>query len=152
MAVPRKQKAYENYAWTIFFAIGLLFLIAGLLYSINPTPRPENFASATGKDWNQFQASYPTVAFYFESATRFWALLSLTGFVLLMAVSFESYRRGVKWAWYAFWMVPLVLLAFSADFLTYDGPTSYLFLGSLFLFSMSLLGLLLPYRKFFPKK
>ncbi len=154
MVVPRKEKAYEKHAWITFFALGILFLIAGLRYSIDPTPTPiqGNFASITGVDWNQFQATYPGVAFYFESLTRFWALLSLIGFVLLVAVSFKSYRKGERWAWYAFWMVPAVFLAFSADFLTYDGLTSYLFIGSLSGFSISLLGLFLPYRKFFPKK
>ncbi len=154
MAVPGKEKVYEKYAWIIFFVFGIPLLIAGLRYSIDPTPIlfQGNFASVTGVDWNQFQAAYPGVTFYFESVTRFWALLSLIGFVLLVVVSFKSYRKSEKWAWYAFWMVPAVFLAFSADFLTYDGPTSSLFIASLLGFAISLLGLFLPYRKFFPKR
>ncbi len=65
--------------------------------------------------------------------------------VLITAISFNSCRRGEKWAWYALWILVVVpgLSLLHADTRSlFDIP----------LVVISLLGILLPYRRFFPKR
>ncbi len=142
MVVPRKEKAYEKYAWIIFFALGILFLAEGLGYTIARPPL-EGFSNVTGLNLSQFEASYPKVVFFFVHMINAWALGGIIGPVLLMAVSFKSYRKGEKWAWYAFWIVPAFILAnalWFSDLVTRTDPV----ITALVFLLIPLLGLFLP--------
>jgi FtsH-binding integral membrane protein len=69
--------------------------------------------------------------------------------VFTIAVSYVPYRKGEKWAWYITWYLPIfLLLATIANYA--DGGRSWAL--SLVLLIVALAGLLLPYRKFYPKK
>ncbi|MFQ6135000.1 MAG: hypothetical protein ACE5KU_04210 [Nitrososphaerales archaeon] len=75
--------------------------------------------------------------------TMLWAGIMTIGFVKL------SYKKGEKGAWYAFWIIPIVLIGYIAVELSIGG--AYWPLDVLLLI-IALLGLLLPIRKFFHKK
>ena len=76
---------------------------------------------------------YPPGGFYFLGVA-----------VLAIAISSTGYRRGKRWAWYVSLSFPVLGLA-EAILYEVDPP-------ALVLFVLSVPGLLLPYRKFFPKK
>ncbi len=59
----------------------------------------------------------------------------------VIAISVTAYRRGDRWAWYALWLVPLITVL--EIIVNFESPPLVL------VFVMSLLGLLLPVRKFF---
>ena len=64
-------------------------------------------------------------------------------------IAVTSYRKGRRWAWNALWSVP-VFFAVSGYRELANGNES---LGTyVTIVVISLLGLLLPYRKFFPRK
>ncbi|HLB68463.1 MAG TPA: hypothetical protein VJN63_08375, partial [Thermoplasmata archaeon] len=68
------------------------------------------------------------------------------------AICLRSYRRGERWAWYALWVLPLnFVIGLQGLVLSLRVGAPPLFVPLLFVI-ISLLGLLLPYRKFFPKK
>ncbi len=112
MAAPRKEKAYEKYAWIIFLVLGIGLLVYSLF----------NFLAGNSPSSYEPQLG--------------WS-------VLVIAISFNSYRRGEKWAWYAFWINVVEGGLFYAD---------ARFWGDALAVVIVLLGLFLPYRKFFPKK
>jgi hypothetical protein len=116
VATPREEKAYETYAWIIFLVLGILGVVGSLASFLVGSMSYHNAASA-----------FPFLGFS----------------VLVTAISFNSYRRGEKWAWYAFWINVVGLSLFYAD----GG-----FWADALLVVIVLLGLFLPYRKFFPKK
>ncbi len=69
---------------------------------------------------------------------------------LVLAITLTGYRRGEKWAWYTLWLVPALLVG--------QGLFNSVFLGDfkemlqwIPITTVSLVGLFLPYRKFFPK-
>ena len=69
------------------------------------------------------------------------AALSLYGFLVI----YIPFRRGEKWAWYATWILPIVLVLLAAtvpDFAIYYYPTA----------AVCVLGLLLTMRDFFLKR
>ncbi len=126
MVAPRKEKAYEKYAWLIFLFLGLFGFIQAFLYlNLSDGLNPEGY----------LPGDYPLAFLVFAVLTT---LLSVTG-----------YRRGRKWAWFALLYAPPFLLieAYFESLPPYFGGE---FRGILAL--LSVVGLILPYRKFFPKK
>ena len=73
----------------------------------------------------------------------------LLGFaVTTVLISSTSYRKGKKWAWYLLWYVPVFWVI--AGYLQYASG-GQIPLVTIVLSPVPVLGLLLPYRKFFPK-
>jgi hypothetical protein len=146
-----KEKIYEKYAWIIFLVIGLLTMAAAVPHALGLNTDPVLVKSIVGMTIEDLKLMNPMFFdlynFYFRSGG-----LSDFGFAfLLLAISATAYRRGEKWAWYTLWIVPAFFLGFVALSLTLK--SSYSLLPPLMLFiALSLIGLLLPFRKFFPRK
>src|SRR5690349_2463538 len=110
MAPPRAEKLYEKYAWTLFFVLGIINLIAALIFLISPPgtggPATGEFGAVIGMRWSELVASNSQAANLIGEAVVYSErvlgafLLSLA--VVVIAVSLKSYRRGEKWAWYGF--------------------------------------------------
>ena len=88
----------------------------------------------------------PAIFFNLVSGNYVDSLITLGFVVLTVLVSATSYRKGKKWAWYLLWYVPVFV---AASFLA-SAPEQNLRSAIIFVL-LAVLGLLLPYRKFFPK-
>jgi len=150
MAVVRKEKAYEKYAWVIPFAMGLFFLLSMAATFLSPiilTGAENAVESLTGTTFSQLSASSPGVANYIYYLIRILAIFSAGLGAFFTVVSATAYRKGELWAWYLMWVVPVIfLLDFANDYLAFG----YVDVGSVFIVVILVAGLLLPYRKFFP--
>lgn len=157
MTVPRVEKAYEKHAWIILFAlnvIGVLFGLGDII--LGAASDPAITEGVAGMSLAELQASNPRVANLVNVQTKLTGSFFL-GFSLLgIAISMTGYRRGERWAWYALWSLPLMYGLIPAIFLSAglvpgrSLPPPVLS-GPIFLV-IALLALLLPYRKFFPRK
>jgi hypothetical protein len=66
-----------------------------------------------------------------------------------MVVSATAYRKGEVWAWYLTWVVPVLFLLDAVnDYYAFR----YVDVSSMVIAAILVVGLLLPYRKFFPTK
>jgi len=145
------EKGYQKYAWVIFLVNGLAFALAGLIEFFAPDSEASGdyalFASSNA--WSQLQASNPQAVEFIHWLTQEWGGAQILGAVLVIAISLTAYRRGEKWAWYVMWMLPVAwgLTAYMIG--SWGGGLLPLSLAFLVL---SLIGLFLPYRKFFPRK
>ncbi len=135
MAGPRKERAYEKYAWVILLAIQIVEI---------------GFRSRTSQGFELLD--YSLVG------------LSIVGIVITL----RPYRAGRKWAWYFLWYIPAAFIGEAAyvTVILQLGLFGKVFLGQpagaasitffyefiAFFTILALLGLFLPYRKFFPKK
>ena len=128
MAAPRNEKAHEKYAW--------VFLLPG-----------EIFYFLLGTGFATLQALGPSTPKE-ELLGRFFGLTLIGLTVFGLATTLNSYRRGEKWAWYTLWYYPI----FFASIFAIDITDPYFAANSSLFLVLSLIGLLLPYRKFFPKK
>ncbi len=152
VAVPRQEKAYEKHAWTLIFALGVVGLLLAFIDIFSSTPDGDYlvmFRNFSGTTWEKLLATDPGVGNFITFILRGLGLGLLGNNLFLMAVALKSYRRGEKWAWYVFLYLPvsfgiIATLDFAAGGIGW--PVLLVFL------IISLLGLLLPYRKFFPKK
>jgi len=117
---------YGRYGWMILSANTFLGIFAALITGL---PSLSMYLSPSSS------GAYPILG----------ALgTALAGFnILALVVVLIPYRRYERWAWYALWMLPLQWLwqfAFLPD------------LAYLMLALLTAVGLLLPYRKFFPQE
>ena len=152
MTAPRVEKAYEKYAWIILFAVGTFGFIGNLaLTLIGPSVDPD-LQPIAGVTWDELSSANPRVASWIDYIYRSVSGNAVLASFFMMAISLKSYRRGEKWSWYALWSFPvflgLGLFPYSLS-VGASGATIYLYTVVLIVF---LLGLLLPYRKFFPRK
>ncbi len=126
MEKPGKEKGYQKYAWVLLVLGGLLDLFGAISYWAQngwTLPAPEQFVIAP-----------------------FFIVFG----IVQIALGPTAFRRGAKWAWYIILIGPLgSLLNTVYDSLGYTPLLSFLFF---FYGGPALLGLLLSYRKFFPKK
>jgi hypothetical protein len=152
MTEPRREKVSEKYAWVILAAIGVLTLVGGLPHALGFNTDPGTAEKIAGVSLAELEASNPRFHDLYDFYFRFGGLSDVAWAVLLIVISATKYRQGEKWAWYALWFLPILFLG-SAGIVVSLGPPSTDILPFITLFGLlSLLGLLLPYRKFFPKE
>lgn len=150
MIVPRAEKAYEKHAWIILFALGIIGFVLGLTLTILPEPiDAPGTKNLTGATWEEIVVASPGAA----ALTRYFVRvggIALVGFsILSMAISAVSYRKGERWAWYVLWVNVIILLGYITTNLSAGGS---FWLPFTVFFIIALIALLLPYRKFFPRK
>ncbi len=126
MTAPMEHKGYRKYAWVLIALGGLLDVYGTISYMA------QNGWVLPTLDW------------------VFGGLVTLGG-IIQVVVGPTAFRKRTKWGWY------LVLFAALASLLNgvYDSIVASPFLGFvLYIFygGPALSGLLLTYRKFFPKK
>jgi hypothetical protein len=145
------ERVYEKYGWVVFLALGLLWLVVGLTQVFNPDGLLEDEAQhVTGMSLSELEASSPEATELVRFLMMAVGNLKTSWSFLVLAITLTAYRRGEKWAWYTMWLVPAILVS--------QGILNSVFLGDINemlqwipITSVSLLGLLLPYRKFFPR-
>ena len=143
------EKAYEKHAWMILFAVGALLFYLALFIIVTAGSADPDLQEVAGMTRDELASISPGFASYLVLGSRTLGVI-LSGVAFFgMAISLKSYRRGEKWSWYALWYFPVLFGLSAALELGAGGVTE----GRAFavLFGVSLLGLLLPYRKFFPK-
>jgi len=152
MAVLRREKAYEKYAWLIPFVMGLFFLVSmsATIFSPGILTGAENAVETlTGTTFSQIALSSPGVANYIYYLITIFAIFSAGLGAFIAVVSATAYRKGQVWAWYLTWVVPvLFLLDFANDYRV----LRYVDTGSIVIIAILVIGLLLPFRRFFPIK
>ena len=153
MEEPTREKFYEKYAWVILFVIGILIFFGGIPHMFGNNSDPELVEIISGKTIQELKSSTPLFFdlynFYFSGG----GLSDVGVGFFLIVVSMFAYRTGQKWAWYSYWFVPLFFIGWL--FLISPLPDlaqSMMFVPLILFVVSSLLGLLLPIRKFFPKK
>lgn len=147
------EKFYEKYAWIIFIAIGVIVLLGAIPHIFGLNTDPTLVQTISGKTIDELKVSNPM----FFNLYNFYFIgggLSDLGFAFfLIVISATAYRLRQKWAWYAFWFVPAYFLSWVVLSSTLPPESSSSLIPPLTVFIiLSLIGLLLPFRKFFPRK
>ena len=144
------EKAYEKYAWILLFAIGVIFLVSAVPATLG-IPDPATVERIAGMTVNELKVSNPGFYNLYIYYFRFGGLSDIGFAFFITAISVTAYRKGEKWAWYALWVLPAYFIASAAISMSIESNLSLLLPETVFAI-LSLVGLLLPYRKFFPSK
>ena len=147
----QKERAYVKYGWVVYLFLGLLWLWVGLTQVFDPQQLLDNEAQhITSISWSELEASSPEAAelarFVFGSV----GVLKTSWSLLLLAIILIPFRRGEKWAWYTLWLAPATLVGQGLWYSVYLGDFNEM-LKYTGILTVALVGLLLPYRKFFPR-
>ena len=145
------ERGYVKYGWVVYLFLGLLWLVVGLTQVFNPDILLEDEAlHVKGMSLSELEASCPEATELARFLFGAVGMLKTSWSFLVLAITLTGYRRGEKWAWYTLWLVPALLVG--------QGLFNSVFLGDfkeilqwIPITTVSLLGLLLPYRKFFPR-
>ena len=124
--VARSERIHEKYAWVILAADVAIGLVSAITTALPPL------------SW--FTDPLYTTSYSVMGA---WGI-SWVGFeILALVIILVPFRRGERWAWWTLWLLPALwvcLFVLSADLI-----------GLLVLALISVTGLLLSWRRFFPK-
>lgn len=137
MTSPTSEKPYVKYAW-VFLVVAELYSMVSALGFIIVTNY--FFTSLPGSE-----VLGPTATALIRGLSSLWLGMNLFG----LAITLKPFRKGEKWAWYTLWYFPIV---FFLHFLVLWPLGSFISTGNLPYTILSIPGLVLPYRKFFPKK
>ena len=145
------EKVYERYAWVILFALGLLWVVFGFVQAFFPAGVAETDAQhVTGMSWSALKDSSPEASNLVRFLFGALGLIKMSWSFLVIAITLTGFRKGEKWAWYTLCLVPIVLVSSGLFRAWFFGDASEM-LQSIPVVTISLVGLFLPYRKFFPR-
>lgn len=147
--MERRPAFYERHAWVLVALIGLVLALGGagyLVIGLDPQPDyglalPEGRTSTAELLADSPAAMTPILR---NTLTEYGIMQAGLG-VLVVVLAAVPFRRGERWAWFALWVVPLVMLGANLN-----AARLGIALGPLPVFAgIALLGLLLPARAFF---
>lgn len=151
LAAPVTVKGYKRYAWVLVLIWPAIY---GLL-SLLPLVGGYSYAHTQGVISQVVPSSTPQVTLnYLNELARSDGLLGAFLAFLLVGLAATSYRKGQRLAWYVlfwFFLTTIADLVLSAAEPTLPGTSSSADMLFLVLLAVMALGLILPYRLFFPK-
>ena len=142
----RKERFHEKHAWVLLFALSLFIAATAVVGIVSGIDRTD-FEQSTNLTWDEMQALNPTVSDYVQRVIRLNGAAYLGLGLIAALLSCTAYRRGERYAWFAMWVLPLTLAASAAVFAVEGSDLAYYYGGYTL---VAVVGLLLPYRKFFP--
>ena len=145
------ERIYEKYAWVVFLFLGLMWVVVGFAQAFYPDGLAETDAQhVTDMSWSELKDSSPEASDLVRFLYGNMGLLKMSWSFLVIAITLTGFRRGEKWAWYTLCLVPILLVS-SGLFRTWFFGDASEMLQSIPVVTISLVGLFLPYRKFFPR-
>lgn len=147
------EKAYEKYAWVFLFAGVMLELLFGFLLIVLGIGATIGLVvEITGLTWGEVVADAPFVVGLVQILSGSWGIETIFRSVFAIGLIAIPFRRCERWAWYLLWVLPVqqgAYIAFRLLSLGLFSDVVYIDTGYAIVY---LLGLLLPYRKFFPRE
>lgn len=138
-----------NWAWVVLFGFGILAVAAGIVILAGFLPNPPSAAATTGLTLDQIVSRVPGIDEFIHGISRQMGNFMVATGVLLAGIAARPFRRGERWAWYACWVMPLLLIVQLANSFATGGFLWQVDVASLVLV---LAALMVPYRRFFPRQ
>lgn len=158
-ASKKTEPFFARYSWIVFLGLSIIIALFGLGDILTGGATFESGEAPTlqgisGMTWQELGSASPNAATMLDYLVRAGGAHLLVFGLLSMIVAVTAFRRGDRWAWYAMWLWPLWLVLVIVVLLTaykQSGPgfPPPLVSGSIFIV-LTVLTLLLSYRKFFP--
>ncbi|MFW9931215.1 MAG: hypothetical protein ACFFDR_00975 [Candidatus Thorarchaeota archaeon] len=145
------ERAIERYGWVVYLTLGLLWLVVGLYQIFLPRELlVEDIQLVLNLPMSELELSSPEAMDFVFWLYGCLGLLKVSWSLFVIVITLTGFRKGEKWAWYTLWLVPILLVTSGLFNTFYIGDVSQM-LQWIPILSLSLLGIFLPYRKFFPK-
>jgi hypothetical protein len=99
MDTPPGQVSAPVGAWVLFFVFGVLFAAHGLYMIVLPSADPDH--------WKWYTQDADVIAYLGDEFRATGGTTVVLG-ALTMVMSVRWFRTGDRWAWFAFWLFPLL--------------------------------------------
>jgi hypothetical protein len=152
----KQENFFESSAWVLFLIIGVLEILFGgsdMIAGIENDPAI--LVSSTGRTPAELKAQDLLIYKAMDQQQKIIGYNLLMTGALISIVSLTAFRRGARWAWFTFWLIP-VSVAF-LTVLSYNSrqPGESLappfYSGSLFTI-LTIVWLAMSYRKYFSNR
>jgi hypothetical protein len=97
------------------------------------------------------EETYPTVAANFSVANQGALVANMALGLFSLAVIHFAFRKGQPWSWFALWIPPLSMVPGVVNLILSNTPAWIVYLGGGIIL-LTILGLLISFRSFFPGK
>jgi hypothetical protein len=145
------ERVHEKYGWVVYLALGLLWLVVGLYQIFLPRELlGDDIQLVLNLSLTELELSSPVAMDFVFWLYGSLGLLKVSWSLFVLAITLTGFKKGEKWAWNTLWLVPALLVSTGLFNTFYIGDVSQM-LQWVPILSLSLVGLFLPYRKFFPK-
>ena len=107
----KPQTFFEHSAWVLFLVIGVLEILFGLGDMVAGVENdPAILISATGRTPAELKAQDPVMYDVLDHQQKVVGqILWITGALICM-ISLTAFRRGARWAWFTFWLIPVSMV------------------------------------------
>ena len=130
--------------------LGILWLVVGLNQVFTPDVLLENEVQrVTGISLSELEAMSPEATEVARFVFGLLGMLKVSWSFFVIAITITGFRKGETWAWYILWLAPILLVSQGVFDSIYFGDISEM-LKWIPILTITLIGLFLPYRKFFP--
>ena len=104
----KQENFFERSAWVLFLVIGLLEILFGWDDTIAGVENdPAILISITGRTPAELKAQDPVFYAAMDHQQKvIGQILWITG-ALISIISLTAFRRGERWAWLTFWLIPV---------------------------------------------
>jgi hypothetical protein len=157
MANQRKRENFfESSVWILFLVIGVLEILFGIGDMIAGIENdPAILISATGRTPAELKAQDPLIYTAIDQQQKVIGQTLLMTGALVSVVSLTAFRRGARWAWFTFWLIPfnlafLVVLSYNSR-QPGESLAPPFYSGSLFAV-LTIVWLALSYKKYFSNR
>ncbi len=104
-----------------------------------------------GMSLSELEALSPEALLFARWLMGALGMLKISWSLFVLAITVTGFRKGEKWAWYTLWLVPVLLVGQGIYNSVFFGDINEM-LQWIPITTITLFGLFLPFRKFFPRK
>ena len=145
------ERVTEKYGWVVMLALGILWLVVGLNQVFTPDALlGEEVQHVTGMSLSELEALSPEATQVVRFVFGLVGMLKISWSFFVLAITMTGFRKGETWAWYTLWLAPVLLVTQGIFNSVFFGDINEM-LPWIPITTITLFGLLLPYRKFFPR-
>jgi hypothetical protein len=149
----KQENFFESSVWVLFLVLGVLEILFGVGDMIAGIENdPAILVSATGRTPAELKAQDPLLYNAMDNQQKVIGYLLLMTGLLVSIISLMALRRGARWAWFTFWLIPASLAFIVVSSYNIRRPGESLappFYSGLLFAVLTTLWLALSFRKYF---
>jgi len=103
----KQENFFEGSVWLLFLVIGVIEILFGVGDMIAGVENdPAILISATGRTPAELKAQDPLIYNAMDNQQKVIGQIFLMNGVLVSVISLTAFRRGARWTWFTFWLIP----------------------------------------------
>jgi hypothetical protein len=148
----KQENFFEGSVWVLFLVLGVIEILFGAGDMIAGVENdPAILLSATGRTPAELKAQDPLIYNAMDQQQKVIGNILLMTGLLVSVISLTAFRRGARWSWFTFWLIPVSMASVVVSSYNSRLPGESLappFYSGLLFAVLTSLWLALSYRKY----